>query len=147
MAALLEHMTGPALVDAAMDLIEKGDATAPQWSGESGYRVTGEMVAGHLESAADLMERENWDPQLYNASAGRDIWDALHTTGMDGRGDNDTRLIAGDLMDLVLHTATGVPRVDYMRWGQHPHTTLPQVLRLLRLTAAVARATGPTDNA
>ncbi|WP_329564535.1 hypothetical protein OG711_39005 (plasmid) [Streptomyces uncialis] len=113
------------------------------WFGSSGHLVTGDQAASHLEAAAALMERHNWDPQLYAPLTGHHIWDALHRTRLDGTGDEDTQSIARSLLEMLLRLLTGAPYVDYESWSEHPSRTLPDVLVLLRAAADLAREHGP----
>ncbi|SEE58784.1 hypothetical protein SAMN04490357_7665 [Streptomyces misionensis] len=113
------------------------------WYGPSGTKVTGEAVAAHLQAAAALMARENWDPQPHTSSSRRNLYYALLHTGDDGLGDDDTRHVAERLLGAVLAEATGAPFVDYEAWNHHATRTLEDVLRACRATAAVAREYGP----
>ncbi|POX58879.1 hypothetical protein C3492_35710 [Streptomyces sp. Ru62] len=114
------------------------------WYGLSGTRLTGEQVAQHLEAAARLMERENWDPQVHAPFSGRHLRDALHSTAQDGMGDADTQWVARTVMETLLRAHTGAPYVDYEIWSEHRDRTLTDVLNLLRAAAIVARETGPS---
>lgn len=111
------------------------------WYGLSGHQVAGEDVARHVEAAAHLMEREQWDPQLYAPSSRHHIRDALDRTRRDGAGDTDTQYVARHIMELLLRLHTGAPYVDYEVWSEHRSRTLPEVLDLLRATAQAARTT------
>ncbi|MEV5774255.1 hypothetical protein AB0L49_23845 [Streptomyces antimycoticus] len=112
------------------------------WYGLSGHQVTGEDVARHLEAAGRLMERENWDPQLYEPFRGHHLRDALDQVRRDGAGDADTQYVARKIMELLLRLHTSAPYVDYEVWSEHRSRTLPEVLDLLRVTAEVARRYG-----
>ncbi|HLL33354.1 MAG TPA: hypothetical protein VK545_05545 [Streptomyces sp.] len=114
------------------------------WYGLSGARLTGEQVAQHLEAAARLMEREDWDPQKHAPFSGRHVWDALRSTAKDGMGDTDTQWVARKVMETLLRAHTGAPYVDYEVWSEHRDRTLTDVLALLRTAATIARETGPT---
>ncbi|MFF3127741.1 hypothetical protein ACFVRD_36855 [Streptomyces sp. NPDC057908] len=113
------------------------------WFGLSGHRVTGEAVAHHLESAARLMERENWDPQLYAPFTGHHLQDALNSTAKDGAGDADTRWVARKVMETLLRLVMGAPYVDYEVWSEHSSRTLEEVVLLCRTAAEIARRVGP----
>ncbi|MFE4658200.1 hypothetical protein ACFRFJ_16135 [Streptomyces hydrogenans] len=113
------------------------------WFGASGTKVTGEAVAAHLQAAAALMKRENWDPQLYAPSSCRTLYYALIQTAADGQGDDDTRDIIRDLLSCVLASATGAPYVYYEAWNEHATRTLHDVLLACDAAAAVARQYGP----
>ncbi|MER5617591.1 hypothetical protein [Streptomyces sp. NPDC002215] len=129
-----------------VDLIERSAsalASPRQWFGMSGHLVTGECVALHVEAAARLMERENWDPQMYAPFSGRHIRDALESARLDGAGDADTQYVARTVMEALLRTYTGAPYVDYEVWSEHSSRTLAEVLTLLRTTAEAARRHGP----
>ncbi|MET9016874.1 hypothetical protein ABZX74_39360 [Streptomyces olivaceoviridis] len=114
------------------------------WYGLSGAQLTGEQVAEHLEAAADLMERENWDPRQHAPFSGRHLRDALHHTARQGKGDADTQWVARTVMETLLRAHTGAPYVDYEVWSEHRDRTLTDVLNLLRAAATVARETGPS---
>ncbi|MGW2181235.1 DUF6197 family protein [Streptomyces sp. NPDC001732] len=113
------------------------------WYGPSGTKVTGDAVAAHLQAAANLMTRENWDPQLYASGSGRSLYYALVHTADDGLGDGDTHRVAESVLGAVLESATGAPFVDYEAWNRHATRTLDDVLRACRAAAAVAREYGP----
>ncbi|MFF6903373.1 DUF6197 family protein [Streptomyces hydrogenans] len=113
------------------------------WCGPSGTKVTGEAVAAHLQAAAALMKRENWDPQLYAPSSRRSLYYALIQTAADGQGDDDTRDIIRDLLNCVLAAVTGAPYVYYEAWNEHATRTLDDVLLACDAAAAVARQYGP----
>ncbi|WUU86525.1 hypothetical protein OG790_34025 (plasmid) [Streptomyces cellulosae] len=113
------------------------------WFGLSGHRVTGEAVAHHLEAAAHLMERENWDPQLYAPFSGYHLSDVLASTAKDGQGDTDTRWIARKVLETLLQIVLGAPYVDYEIWSQHSTRTLDEVVTLCRTAARIARRVGP----
>lgn len=116
------------------------------WHGRSGYPTTGEAAARHAEAAADLIKREDWDPQLYGRVSGRQVRDALIHTIDDGLGDEDTFHISEQLLEAVLRVSTGAEYVDYEIWSSHPRTTLADVLAALDAAAALARASGPTTS-
>ncbi|MFJ9412517.1 hypothetical protein [Streptomyces sp. NPDC101393] len=120
------------------------ELAAPRmWWGMSGHRVTGEAVARHLEAAADLMEREGWDPQFYAPLSGHSIVDALNWTARDGAGDADTRYIARTVTEALLRALTGAPYVDCEVWGEHSSRRLPEILTALRGASRLARLYGP----
>ncbi|MFF3958786.1 hypothetical protein ACFYY1_37120 [Streptomyces sp. NPDC001890] len=125
------------------DQAEQQLARPKNWFGLSGHRVTGEAVAHHLDAAARLMERENWDPQLYAPFTGHHLRDALHSTAEDGAGDADTRYVARTVMETLLRLALGAPYVDYTAWSEHSSRTLEEVVLLCRTAARVARRVGP----
>lgn len=116
-----------------------------RWFGLSGEPVSGEGVARHLEAAADLMARQgwNWDPQLYRPFSGHAISDALRTAAMDSRGDEDTRYVAQDLLELLLRTRTGAPVADADAWGERPERALNEITDALAEAARLARRLGP----
>ncbi|WP_282798069.1 hypothetical protein [Streptomyces sp. CC224B] len=117
---------------------------ALRWYGPSGVLVTGDRAARHLLAAADLMTRENWDPQRCHRDSGRHLHDALYVTAHDGgNGDDDTRAVAGQVLEAVLCIYTGAPWVDHRAWSRHRDRTLGEVLAVARLAAAVARMIGP----
>ncbi|GAA2964871.1 DUF6197 family protein [Kitasatospora cinereorecta] len=127
------------LADQAAEQLSEPDT----WFGLSGHRVTGEAVAHHLEAAAHLMERENWDPQLYAPFTGHHLSDALASTAKDGQGDADTRFIARNVMETLLQVVMGAPYVDYEVWSEHSTRTLEEVVTLCRTAARIARHVGP----
>jgi hypothetical protein len=113
------------------------------WYGLSGARVTGEQLARHLEAAARLMERDDWDPQVQAPYSGRYLYDALRLTAEHGEGDADTMFVARKVMETLLRIHTGAPFVAYEAWSEHRDRTLHDVLTLLRAAATVARETAP----
>lgn len=115
-----------------------------RWYGPSGLPVTGEAVAGHLEAAARLMERDAWDPQLYGTHSGRTLWDAMISTRDDGLGDEDTRVVACEVLRTVLEAVMGAPYVCYETWAEHRTRTLAEVLAACRLAAHTARQYSPS---
>lgn len=129
------------LADRAAEQLSEPDT----WFGLSGHRVTGEAVAHHLEAAARLMERENWDPQLYAPFTGHHLSDALTSTAKDGQGDTDTRFIARKVMETLLQVVMGAPYVDYEIWSQHSTRTLEEIVTLCRTAARIARRVGPVQ--
>lgn len=118
-------------------------ADPSMWWGLSGHRVTGEAVAHHIEAAADLMEREGWDPQFYAPLSRHSIVDALDSTARDGAGDADTRCIARKVTEALLRVVLGAPYVDCEVWGEHSSRTLPEILTALRGAGRLARQYGP----
>ncbi|MFD8142472.1 hypothetical protein [Streptomyces sp. NPDC059708] len=124
-------------------IAEEIDARHHFWYGLSGLRVKGAAVAVHLEAAADLMRRENWDPQLYDYSAGRQLVHALRHTAEDGHGDDDTRYIGRQCMELLLRRSLGAPYVDCWVWAEHRSRTLAEITDLLMAAALFARTHGP----
>lgn len=113
------------------------------WYGLSGALVTGEQLARHLEAAAQLMERESWDPQVQAPNSGRNLHRALHITAEHGAGDADTLFVARKVMEALLRIHTGAPFVAYEAWSEHRDRTLPEILSMLWAVATVARETGP----
>lgn len=113
------------------------------WFGPSGVRVTGEAVARHAMSAAGLMERENWDPQIYNPYSGHHLHDALHAVRRDGMGDEDTQYVVGELLRSILRIATGAPWVEYEAWSEHSTRTLAEVAQACQVVADLAVKFGP----
>ncbi|MEV6357911.1 DUF6197 family protein [Streptomyces hydrogenans] len=116
------------------------------WYGPSGQRVTGEAVARHLEAAAQLMDRHNWDPQLYAPYSGHHLADALYETIQDGQGDADTRQVGRRVMETLLRHVMAAPFVDCDLWSQHSSRTLEEVLMLCRTAARIARHAGPQSS-
>ncbi|MFI8888258.1 hypothetical protein [Streptomyces sp. NPDC053813] len=118
-------------------------ARTETWYGPSGMQVTGEAVAAHLQAAADLMQRQGWDPEFFARHSGRNLYYALVHTADDGLGDDDTHRVAEDLLGRVLAAATGAPYVDYEAWGHHASRTLDDIVRACQTAAAVALKYGP----
>lgn len=114
-----------------------------EWFGTSGHRVTGAAVADHLSAAADLMERENWDPQLYNRFSGHHLRDALSSAIEDGQGDADTYWVACKVMEKLLEVVLDAPYVDCRLWSEHASRTLAEVVTLCRTAARIAQKVGP----
>ncbi|MFC9223157.1 hypothetical protein ACFT8W_20930 [Streptomyces hygroscopicus] len=125
------------------DLTARRLARPETWYGPSGTMVTGDAVAAHLQAAADLMKRENWDPQFYGRGSSRNLYYALRHTSDDGLGDDDTHHLAENILGAILAAATGAPFVDYETWNHHATRTLDDVLRACQAAAAVAREYGP----
>lgn len=113
------------------------------WYGPSGMKVTGDAVAAHIQAAASLMARENWDPQFYASGSGRNLYYALLHTSDDGLGDGDTHRVAETVLGAVLESATGAPFVDYETWSHHATRTLDDILHTCQAAAAVAHEYGP----
>lgn len=113
------------------------------WFGLSGHRVTGEAVAQHLEAAATLMERKNWNPQAY--ATGHHLWDAFRSTAEDGVGDRDTQQVARQVMQTLLRLVLRAPYVDCWLWSEHSSRTLEEVLMLCRTAAELARLADPAQ--
>ncbi|MFE7429791.1 hypothetical protein [Streptomyces sp. NPDC057545] len=132
-------IAGTALTDLTARRLARPDA----WYGPSGMKVTGGAVAAHIQAAASLMERENWDPQFYASGSGRNLYYALQHTSDDGLGDGDTHRVAETVLGAVLESATGASFVDYEAWNHHATRTLDDVLRACQAAAAVAREHGP----
>ncbi|MGW9439613.1 DUF6197 family protein [Streptomyces sp. NPDC055607] len=136
--------TSPSLAAQAAEQLGRYPGT---WHGRSGHQVTGEAVAQHLEAAAHLMRRENWDPQLYGPFSGRHLRDALDSVIEDGQGDGDTKDAARRVMEELLRLVMGAPYVYYGAWSEHASRTLREVLALCETAAAFARVHGPQQPA
>jgi len=113
------------------------------WFGLSGERVTGDAVAAHLAAAAQLMRRDNWDPQVYGPGSYRQLVDALRQVRLDALHDEDTQMVGVDLLEQILAAHLGAPFVDLDVWQDKAARTLPEVLDLLATAAAFARRYGP----
>lgn len=113
------------------------------WAAPSGEPVSGEQVAQHLEAAADLMEDQNWDPQVYRPEARRSLRSAVLATTLDGRGDDDTVFIVRNVLQALLKARMNALTVDYGAWAEHGNRTLAEVTATARTAARLARETGP----
>jgi hypothetical protein len=107
--------------------------------------VTGEQIAGHAETAAQVLRTAGWNPSV---RAGRGIRDALihaETHEPDHRFGYDTRLAAGDILGLLIRALSGAPHAYYETWDDHLDRTVEEALTLLAAAAAFARHYGRAD--
>ncbi|MFF4644951.1 hypothetical protein [Streptomyces sp. NPDC001389] len=113
------------------------------WTGLSGEPSTSEQVAAHLDAVAQLMRRDNWDPQLYGPASDRRLETAFRHTADDGHGDPDTRYVGRSIIEHLLRIQLGARYVNAWSWSERPNRTLDDVLAVLASAAAFARDHGP----
>lgn len=151
-------------------------AEARFWQGPSGELATGEQVARHLDATLSILSERGWvrvdgdqDPELpvvdeSTSSKGlllgllRWVRDMARDSGpltlliakgraQDAVGDQDTRLVAGRVMDTLLRARTGALYVSHDAWAEKQGRTFDEVRDLLETAAAFARTHGPAATA
>ncbi|MFE3144273.1 hypothetical protein [Streptomyces scopuliridis] len=138
--------TVPPLVEEAHELalIRHGK----EWLawGSSGMPLTGEQIAGHVETAAQVLHADGWNP---SDTAQRGIRDALVSAEiLEGqRFTQDTRWVIEHILNLLIRASTGAPSAFYETWDMHPSRTVGEVYTILAAAAAYARRYGLADAA
>lgn len=142
------------------------------WQGPSGELATGEQVARHLDATLAILSDRGWarvdgdqDPELPAVdeamstkallqSLFRWVRDMARDSGpltlliakgraQDAVGDQDTRLVAGRVMDTLLRARSGALYVSSDAWAGKQGRTFDEVRDLLETAAAFARTHGP----
>ncbi|MGW3954065.1 DUF6197 family protein [Streptomyces sp. NPDC004752] len=126
--------------------IERAWQLAPggRWMawGDSGMPLTGQAIAAHAESAAQILRTAGWNPAV---ASGRTLRNALVYAERIDTGrlcSMDTRLLVADIIALLVRAATGAPYAYYETWDAHPDRTADQVLQILTVAAEFARRYG-----
>lgn len=132
------YLTGPALVEKALEAQEKWPITAVRWRGSSSYLYTGAEVAVHLEAAAEWMENQPGE------NGPGCVVEALRFTKADDVGE-DASYVAEKVVALVLMARTGAAYVAMEQWARHPRTGVAEAVEVFRAAAGLARAIGPTS--
>lgn len=114
---------------------------ASAWFASSGERLTGTVVATHLEATARILTEDGWANS--NLTPGLSIDQAMAAAELGGDGSGDTRYVATTLMEAVICSATGALAAHYLPWEKAGDRTTEQVVRLLIDTATFARQYGP----
>ncbi|MGW5173161.1 DUF6197 family protein [Streptomyces sp. NPDC004082] len=150
-------------------------ATGSFWIGLSGETATGEQVARHLEAALAALSERGWtrlpvdDPQVPEVDEAESVkalllivlrWMRGSTvdTGpvtllgalslaQQSAGDQDTRAVAGQVMNALLSVRTGAVYADHYAWAEKQGRTHDQVRDLLEASARFARQYGPSTAA
>ncbi|WP_326615330.1 hypothetical protein OG949_41225 (plasmid) [Streptomyces scopuliridis] len=136
--------TVPLLVEEAHELalIRHGKGWLA-W-GSSGMPLTGEQIAGHVETAAQVLHSDGWNP---SDTAQRGIRDALVSAEIldPRRFTEDTRWVIEHILNLLIRASTGAPSAFYETWDMHPDRTVEEVYTILAAAAAYARRYGTVD--
>jgi hypothetical protein len=146
------------------------------WQGPSGELATGEQVARHLDATLTILSGRGWarvhgdqDPEPPAVDESMSTKTLLHNLfrwvrdmatdsgpltlliakgrAQDSVGDQDTRSVAGRVMETLLRARTGALYVSHDAWAEKQGRTWGEVRDLLETAAAFARTHGPAATA
>ncbi|UNZ20604.1 hypothetical protein [Streptomyces sp. 891-h] len=100
------------------------------WFGSSGELVPARRLADGLAQASATFRRDGWMPGEFG------LWEVLD-------GDRDVRMVARQVLELLICARTGASAADPILWDLVPGRTIEQVLNLLAEGEAYARHYGP----